>query len=94
MKPEFWPFERNDTEAVTTLLKAVLPDEQPHNEPSAVLELKTRTDNLCFVATMDRTIRGFVMGGFDGHRGSFYESPGFILGFIKEPRTSMGKLLV
>ena len=73
MMPEFWPFERNDTEAVTTLLKAVLPDEQPHNEPSAVLELKTRTDNLCFVATMDRTIRGFVMGGFDGHRGSLYQ---------------------
>jgi hypothetical protein len=68
MKPEFRPFERNDTKAVATLLRAVLPDEQSHNEPSAVLELKTRTDNLCLVATMDSTICGFVMGGFDGPR--------------------------
>ena len=59
---------RHDTQAITTLLRAILPDEQPHNEPSAVLELKTRTDNLCFIAAMDSTICGFVMGDFNVHR--------------------------
>jgi ribosomal protein S18 acetylase RimI-like enzyme len=138
MKPEFRPFEIGDTEAVVTLLREVLPDDQPHNEPAAVLALKMRTDNLSFVAIMEGTVCGFVMAGFDGHRGwlyqlavdpnkrrsgvatglvkyatshlrklgceklnlqvrdgnaaaeSFYES----LGFMKEPRTSMGKLLI
>lgn len=138
MKPEYRRFEMGDTEAVVTLLREVLPDEQPHNEPAAVLALKMRTDNLSFVAAMDGVVCGFVMAGFDGHRGwlyqlavdpgrrrsgvatglveyatewlskqgceklnlqvregnaaaeSFYES----LGFTKEPRTSMGKLLL
>lgn len=137
MMPEFRHFEMTDSRAVIILLQEVLPADQPHNEPAAVLQLKHRTDHLSFVATIDGTVCGFVMAGFDGHRGwlyqlavhptrrrsgvasglvkyaaeclrnlgceklnlqvregnaaaeSFYES----LGFIKEPRTSMGKLL-
>jgi len=138
MKPECRPFVLGDTDAVVALLREVLPDDQPHNDPKAVLVLKTRTDNLSFVSIIDGTVCGFVMAGFDGHRGwlyqlavdpdkrrsgiatglvkyaterlrklgceklnlqvregnapaeSFYES----LGFTKEPRTSMGKLLL
>lgn len=56
MKPEFRFFEMDDTETVVNLLGEVLPDTQPHNEPAAVLELKSRTDNLSFVATIDGKI--------------------------------------
>ena len=138
MTPEFRHLEIADTDAVVTLLQKVLPDDQPHNEPAAALKLKMQTDKLSFVAIVDGTICGFVMAGFDGHRGwlyqlavdptrrrsgvatglaryateclralgckklnlqvrernveaeAFYES----LGFIKEPRTSMGKLVI
>ena len=73
MKPEFRHFSAPDTEDVVRLLNTELPDDQAHNEPVSVLRLKAQSDDLSFVATVDGVICGFVMAGFDGHRGWLYQ---------------------
>jgi hypothetical protein len=73
--------------AVTTLLGAILPDEQPHNGGRYI----NSTDHPRKPGGEKLNLQ--VRDG-NASAESFYESPGFILGFIKKPRSSMGKLVV
>ncbi len=61
-----------DYPAITALWQRVLPDDQPHNEPSAVIAAKLQVDNMLFVAEEEGEIVGTVMAGYDGHRGWLY----------------------
>ena len=72
MNPEYRRYLPADRDAVVHILQTVLPDDQPHNEPVTVLRQKLAKDDLLFVAEVDGTINGFVMAGFDGHRGWIY----------------------
>lgn len=70
--PEIRRYQRGDQDQVISLLTRVLPDSQPHNEPLSVLLEKQAHDNLMFVAADDTTLCGFVICGYDGHRGWLY----------------------
>ena len=110
MTPEFRHLEIADTDAVVTLLQKVLPDDQPHNEPAGFDGHRGWLYQLAVDPTRRRSglATGLVRYATECLRAlgckklnlqvrernveaeSFYES----LGFIKEPRTSMGKLVV
>ena len=62
-------YRASDLDQVASLLNRVLPDTQPHNEPSRSITTKQAHDDLMFVATTDSSIVGFIMAGYDGHRG-------------------------
>ena len=70
-------YQATDEAAVADLLERVLPDAQPHNAPRHVLAMKQQHDNLMLVAEISseagREIGGFVIAGFDGHRGWIYQ---------------------
>ncbi len=61
-----------DFEAVKALLAETFPDNRPHNDPTNVLTRKAEVDNLMFVSEVDDSIAGFVIVGYDGHRGWIY----------------------
>ncbi|MBL7187804.1 MAG: GNAT family acetyltransferase [Phycisphaerae bacterium] len=66
-------FQDEDTSSVIALWREVLPDSAPHNDPATVIRQKTSVErNLFFVATVESTIVGTAMGGYDGHRGWIY----------------------
>lgn len=67
------PFQDGDTASVIALWREALPDSAPHNEPARVIHQKTSVErDLFFVAVVDSTVVGTVMGGYDGHRGWVY----------------------
>ena len=66
-------YQESDEDNVVTLLNEVLPDDQPHNNPRNSLRTKMDWDNLMFVAERSGDITGFVMAGYDGHRGWIYQ---------------------
>jgi len=58
---------------VINLWKQALADAAPHNDPATAITQKLLfNDGLFFVAVVDDTIVGTVMGGYDGHRGWIY----------------------
>lgn len=67
-------FAEADESAVIDLLKRVLPDSAPHNDPRASIRRKLAVDRelLLVAEAHDRTVIGTVMGGYDGHRGWVY----------------------
>lgn len=73
MKPDFRRYRQTDLIPVISLLKQVLPDDQPHNQPETSIAEKAKTDDLMFVASVNGQICGFVMAGYDGHRGWIYQ---------------------
>jgi len=70
---EIRPYEPRDHHQVVELWRQVFADEQPHNEPSRMLEDKVAMqDGLLLVAVLQKTVVGSVMTGYDGHRGWLY----------------------
>jgi len=66
-------FSPADEPAVVDLWTRVFGYGAPHNEPRLVIRQKLDADpELFFVATIDGTVVGTVMGGYDGHRGWIY----------------------
>lgn len=66
-------FRGEDRAEIVALLSNVLPDDQPHNEPNLVIDQKLAVDDLMFVAEEeDGSLVGFIIAGWDGHRGWLY----------------------
>jgi ribosomal protein S18 acetylase RimI-like enzyme len=74
MQPvEIRPFQEADTSAVAALWTSVFGYPTPHNNPTASIQRKLACQReLFFVALLDGTVVGTVMGGYDGHRGWIY----------------------
>jgi ribosomal protein S18 acetylase RimI-like enzyme len=67
------PFQKSDEQAVIALWNEVLPDSAPHNDPATAIRKKREVEcDLFFVAEVEGTVVGTVMGGYDGHRGWVY----------------------
>jgi len=77
MKADIRRYQISDEAAVASLLGRVLPDDQPHNDPLHVLKEKSRYDGDMLVAlkgdSKEKELSGFVMYGYDGHRGWIYQ---------------------
>jgi ribosomal protein S18 acetylase RimI-like enzyme len=75
------PFKEEDSEAVIALWNYVFAYPAPHNAPATVIRHKLVVQReLFFVAILDGSLVGTVMGGYDGHRGWIYSlavSPSF-----------------
>ena len=55
------------------LWRELLPETAPHNNPAQVIRQKVGAEReLFYVAVVDSTVIGTVMGGYDGHRGWVY----------------------
>lgn len=66
-------YEDKDEDGVVTLWREVLPDSSPHNDPAGSIERKLAVDrDLLLVCTVNESVVGTVMGGYDGHRGWMY----------------------
>jgi ribosomal protein S18 acetylase RimI-like enzyme len=67
------PYDEADEEGVVKLWNAVFPNPAPRNEPRRAIATKLAVQrDLFVVATVDASIVGTAMGGFDGHRGWLY----------------------
>ena len=67
------PYEESDEQQVVSLWREVLGYDSPHNEPGITLQRKLAFQReLFFVAVIDESVVGTVMGGYDGHRGWIY----------------------
>lgn len=67
------PYGDADEPAVIALWNEVLRDSAPHNDPATAIRKKRAFErDLFFVADVDGTVAGTVMGGYDGHRGWVY----------------------
>jgi ribosomal protein S18 acetylase RimI-like enzyme len=67
------PYHDADEKAVIGLWNELLPDAAPHNDPATAIRKKLAVErDLFFVADIDGTVAGTVMGGYDGHRGWIY----------------------
>ena len=70
---EVRPYRSSDEPAVVALWRAVFPDDPPHHDPAASIQLKVSVQpELFFVATRGGDLVGTIMAGFDGHRGWIY----------------------
>jgi ribosomal protein S18 acetylase RimI-like enzyme len=70
---EIRPFHESDQDSVIALWKDVFAYPAPHNDPARVIRDKLAVQrDLFFVARIDGTVVGTVMGGYDGHRGWVY----------------------
>jgi ribosomal protein S18 acetylase RimI-like enzyme len=66
-------YDAADEPSVVALWREVFPDDQPHHDPVACIQLKvTEQPDLFFVATRGGDVVGTIMAGFDGHRGWLY----------------------
>lgn len=67
------PYQHADESQVIALWGGTVADAAAHNDPTLAIRLKmTKDPQLFLVATVDNTVVGTVMGGFDGHRGWLY----------------------
>jgi ribosomal protein S18 acetylase RimI-like enzyme len=67
------PYEDADKPAVIALWNEVLPDSAPHNDPATTIRKKLAVErDLFFVAVVEETVVGTILGGYDGHRGWVY----------------------
>ena len=70
---EIRSFEESDKASVIALWKNVFGYTEPRNDPATVIRDKLAFQReLFFVATLDGTVVGTVMAGYDGHRGWIY----------------------
>ena len=66
-------YEDKDEDCVVALWREVLPDSSPHNDPATSIQKKLAVDrDLLLVCSVDGSVVGTVMGGYDGHRGWIY----------------------
>ncbi len=67
------PYQAEDESQVIALWGGTVADAAPHNDPALAIRMKMNKDpQLFLVATIDDSVIGTVMGGFDGHRGWVY----------------------
>jgi hypothetical protein len=72
--PVIRPFANRDRDAVVALWAAAFPRDPVHNVPERMIDLKLRTQpELFLVATVDDTVVGALMAGFDGVRSTAAE---------------------
>ena len=70
---EVRPYQTADETSVVALWREVFPDDPPHHDPVACIQLKiAEQPELFFVATRGSKLVGTIMAGFDGHRGWIY----------------------
>lgn len=70
---EIRKYETRDEAQIIALWRAVFPDSPAHNDPKTDIKRKLTTQgDLFLVATLDSTIVGSAMAGYDGHRGWVY----------------------
>lgn len=70
---EVRPFDESDEPNVVALWSEVFGYTEPRNNPTSVIRQKLALQrDLFFVAVLDGTLVGTVMGGYDGHRGWIY----------------------
>ena len=63
------PYQAEDESQVIALWGGTVVDAAPHNDPALAIRMKMNKDpQLFLVATIDDSVIGTVMGGFDGHR--------------------------
>ncbi len=74
MKYKFENFENlQHKDQVISLWNKAFGYEADHNTPELVIEKKLEiNDDLFFVATVNQSVVGTVMAGYDGHRGWIY----------------------
>lgn len=64
------PYQEIDEAVVVRLWRAVFPDDPPWNEPLAVIRRKLKVQpELFLVATLESSVVGTALAGFDGCRG-------------------------
>jgi ribosomal protein S18 acetylase RimI-like enzyme len=67
------PFDESDEPNVVALWTEVFGYTEPRNNPTIVIRQKLAAQReLFFVAVLDGSLVGTVMGGYDGHRGWIY----------------------
>tara|TARA_B100001123_G_scaffold184440_1_gene211055 strand:+ start:59 stop:553 length:495 start_codon:yes stop_codon:yes gene_type:complete len=69
---KFRSYSVQDRDQAISLWQRVLPDDQPHNEASRVIDAKLAVDAMLFIAEDNGTIIASAMAGYDGHRGWLY----------------------
>ncbi len=70
---EIRKYEDKDETSVVDLWQELLSDGAPHNDPLTSIKRKVAVDrDLFLVATMNESVIGTAMGGYDGHRGWVY----------------------
>ena len=70
---EIRQFRESDRADVIALWNDVFAYPAAHNDPASAIDRKLAIDpELFFVAVVDSTVAGTVMGGYDGHRGWVY----------------------
>jgi ribosomal protein S18 acetylase RimI-like enzyme len=70
---EIRTFQQPDEPDVVALWSKVFAYPEPRNEPARVIRHKMAVQpELFFVAIVDGSVVGTVMGGYDGHRGWIY----------------------
>lgn len=70
---EIRKYETTDEAQIIALWRAAFPDSPAHNDPKADIKRKLAIQgDLFLVATLDSTIVGSAMAGYDGHRGWVY----------------------
>lgn len=65
-------YEESDKLNLIKFWGEVFPLRSAHNDPTFVLESKTKIDDLIFIAVKNGEIIGSCMAGYDGHRGWLY----------------------
>src|SRR5262249_11915119 len=84
-------FQESDQQSVIALWGEVLPDSAPHNDPATAIRKKLAVErDLFFVAEVEGTVVGTVMGGYDGHRGWGYS----VAGEPERQRRGLGSALL
>ncbi len=67
------PYRETDQDAVIALWQVVFSDAPPWNPPKVDIQRKLSMQrDLFLVATIDETVVGSAMSGYDGHRGWVY----------------------
>jgi ribosomal protein S18 acetylase RimI-like enzyme len=73
MKVDIQPFQDRHKAEVVALWTTVFGYSAPHNDPARIIAQKLAFEReLFFVALVESSVVGTVMGGYDGHRGWIY----------------------
>ncbi len=85
------PYRESDEQPVVALWREVFPDAPPWNDPRRDVARKLfEQRELFLVATVDGSVVGTVMAGYDGHRGWVY----YLAVSPEQRRTGIGTALM